>query len=153
MPRTTKAQTQSDLLYVAENIMTASVLLEDDPHDTDLFGMEEEEDDFWNDDVSDVLDLAALNWMAIAQSMSGDGSRGTYDQIPKSADFCTVCLQAPAREFRHMFRSIPSSSIRSSLFLTVESGEICLITSSESYLQTKYSTPPADVHNVTSNIS
>ncbi|KAJ7154412.1 hypothetical protein C8R43DRAFT_1126492 [Mycena crocata] len=110
MSRTTKAQLQSDLLHVAENLMVASIALEDDPDDTDLLlepyllGMDDDEADFLTDDIADVLDLESLNWMAIAQCMSGDGSRGSYDQIPKSVDFFSVCLRAPDREFRHMFR-------------------------------------------------
>ncbi|KAJ6528964.1 hypothetical protein B0H19DRAFT_1274585 [Mycena capillaripes] len=104
MPSTTKAQTQADILYVAENLMAASVLLEDDPDDADLMGLNDEEAEHFADDISDVLDLTALNWASIAEFMSGDGSRGPYDQIPKSVDFFSVCLRAPDREFRHMFR-------------------------------------------------
>ncbi|KAJ7125513.1 hypothetical protein C8R43DRAFT_958468 [Mycena crocata] len=113
MPRTTKAQLQSDLLHVAENLMVASIALEDDPDDTDLLGMDDDEADFLTDDIADVLDLESLNWMAIAQCMSGDGSRGSYDQIPKSVDFFSVCLRAPNHKFRHMFRSgnIPQITI------------------------------------------
>ncbi|KAJ7358270.1 hypothetical protein DFH08DRAFT_911690 [Mycena albidolilacea] len=36
--------------------------------------------------------------------MVGDGSRGPYNLIIKSADFFSVCLQAPNRQFCHMFR-------------------------------------------------
>jgi hypothetical protein len=56
------------------------------------------------DDTSEVLEISALNWAEIAERMSGDGSRGSYDRIPKSADFFSVSLRAPDREFRHMFR-------------------------------------------------
>ncbi|KAJ6525509.1 hypothetical protein DFH09DRAFT_1095561 [Mycena vulgaris] len=105
MPTTSKAQLQSDILYVAENLMAASVTLEDDPaEDIDLLGMDEEEAVLLADDIADALELAALNWMEIAQCMTGDGSWGTYDKIPKSAVFFSVCLRAPDREFRHMFR-------------------------------------------------
>jgi hypothetical protein len=85
--------------------MAASMLLEEDSDDADLLGMDEEEAEFLSDDTSDVLQLAALNWMDIAQYMSGDGSRRTYDKIVKSKDFFSICLRAPDREFRHMFRS------------------------------------------------
>jgi hypothetical protein len=34
--------------------------------------------------ISEILELSAPNWMEIAQGMSGDGSRGSYDRIPKS---------------------------------------------------------------------
>ncbi|KAF7362660.1 DDE Tnp4 domain-containing protein [Mycena venus] len=104
MTRTTKTQIQSDILHLAETLLAASTLLEDDPDDPDLFGMNEEDTECFSDDISDVLDLAALNWVELAQYMAGDGSRGTYDQIAKSKDFFGICLRAPDREFRHMFR-------------------------------------------------
>jgi hypothetical protein len=105
MPRTTQVQAQSDAIYAAEVLLSASIALEDDP-DLDQFEDEDalEGDLLADDDISEILELSALNWMAIAQGMSGDGSRGSYDQIPKSLDFFSVCLQAPDREFRHMFR-------------------------------------------------
>jgi hypothetical protein len=56
------------------------------------------------DDTSDILELSALDWAAVAERMGGDGSRGSYDQILKSADFFSISLQAPDREFHHMFR-------------------------------------------------
>ncbi|KAJ7229784.1 hypothetical protein GGX14DRAFT_383754 [Mycena pura] len=106
MPRTTKTQTQADILYAAETLMAASILLEDDPDEADLLlgSDSEDEGELLHDNVAELLDISALNWMAIAQRMTGDGFRGTYDQIPKSADFFSVCLRAPDREFRHMFR-------------------------------------------------
>jgi hypothetical protein len=107
MPRATKIQTQSDLIYMAEELMEASFVLEDDP-DMDqllLYGDQEAIDtDLFVDDTSEILEISALNWAEIAAGMSGDGSRGTYDRIPKSADFFSVSLQAPDWEFRHMFR-------------------------------------------------
>jgi hypothetical protein len=60
--------------------------------------------DLWADDVSEILEISALNWMEIAERMVGDGSRGPYNQIIKSADFFSVCLQAPNYQFHHMFR-------------------------------------------------
>ena len=105
MPRTTKAETQGDLLHIAEMFMAASMALEDDPIDAKLLGLEESEAaDLLEDDTGEVFELTALNWLEIVRYMTGDGSRGTYDQIPKSADFFSVCLRAPDREFRHMFR-------------------------------------------------
>ena len=107
MPRTTKAQNQSDAIYTAEKLLMASAALEDEP-DMDELGLFEAEDPFeahlFADDTSEVLELSAFNWIAIAQAMTGEGSRGAYDQIPKSVDFFSVCLRAPDREFRHMFR-------------------------------------------------
>ncbi|KAJ7478863.1 hypothetical protein B0H11DRAFT_1916545 [Mycena galericulata] len=114
MPRTTKTQMQSEIVvYVAENIMAASILLEDDPDDSDLMGLDEEEAELFADGISDVLELEALNWAVIAESVSGDGSQGPYNQIPKSVDFFSVCLRVPDREFRHMFRFVSASSMGS----------------------------------------
>ena len=58
--------------------------------------------------LSELLEIAAIDWMSIAASFysSGPGSRGPYDRIPKSVDFFSCCLQAPDREFRHMFRCV-----------------------------------------------
>ncbi|KAJ7746036.1 hypothetical protein B0H16DRAFT_1462622 [Mycena metata] len=108
MPQTTKAQTQSDLLYTAEALLTAAIVLEDDLETEEIALFEDQEAfdaDLVADDISEILELYALDWIAIAAAMSGDGSRGAYDQIIKSKDFFSVCLQAPDREFRHMFRS------------------------------------------------
>lgn len=104
MPRTTKAETQADVLAMAGAMFTASILLEDDLDEADLLALDAEEAELFHDDISDTLDVSALNWVAIAEFMAGDGSRGTYDQIPKSKDFFSVSLMAPDREFRHMFR-------------------------------------------------
>ncbi|KAJ7182931.1 hypothetical protein C8R43DRAFT_941015 [Mycena crocata] len=102
MPKATKIQQYSDVLFIAENLLAASVALEEDVDDLD--GFEEDEAELFCDDISEILDLTSLDWLEIAEFMLGDGSRGRYDQIPKSVDFFSVCLQAPDREFRHMFR-------------------------------------------------
>ena len=105
MPRTTKTQTQADLLYNAETFLPASMLLEDDTEDTELLGLDsDDEAKPLGDNVTEILDLSALNWVLIAQAMSGDRSCGPYDQIPKSVDFFSVCLSTPDHEFCHMFR-------------------------------------------------
>jgi hypothetical protein len=87
--------------------MAASLALEDDTETDQLLLFEEQEaidTELFPDDTSEILELSALDWAAVAERMSGDGSRGSYDQILKSADFFSVSLQAPDREFRHMFR-------------------------------------------------
>ncbi|KAG1824894.1 uncharacterized protein BJ212DRAFT_1295949 [Suillus subaureus] len=48
--------------------------------------------------------LKALEYRSSAASITGDGSRGPYNQIPRSKDFFSCCLQGPDREFRHHFR-------------------------------------------------
>ncbi|KAJ7142205.1 hypothetical protein C8R46DRAFT_1233324 [Mycena filopes] len=67
--------------------MAALIALEEDDDDTELLGNSEDEAEFLEDDISDILDLVALDWMEVVRSMAGDGSRRTYNQIPKSADF------------------------------------------------------------------
>jgi hypothetical protein len=104
MPRTTQAELQADILSLAEQLLTASLLLEADDWDAYLLGAEEDEEFKADNDVSELLDLTALNWLEIAQAISGDGSCGTYDRIPKFTDFFSVCLQAPDHEFQHVFR-------------------------------------------------
>jgi hypothetical protein len=109
MPRTTKAQTQSD---AAEGLLSASILLEDDP-ELDLFSNQDEFEAYaLADDISDFLDLSALNWMEIAQAIAGDRLRGTYDQIQKSLDFFSVCLQAHQGIYIHC---VPMPSLIRSL--------------------------------------
>ncbi|KAJ7756636.1 hypothetical protein B0H16DRAFT_1458091 [Mycena metata] len=67
MPRTTKAETQGDVLHIAETLMAASLALEDDADHADLLGFEENELEFFEDDTAEILELTALNWMEIVQ--------------------------------------------------------------------------------------
>ena len=107
MPQTTKVQTQSDLIYTVEAPLAVSLAIKDD-EDTNLLLLFEHQEaidmDSSTDDIGEILELSALNWIGIAEGMSGNGSRGPYTQISKSVDFFSICLQAPDREFRHMFR-------------------------------------------------
>ncbi|KAJ7207237.1 hypothetical protein GGX14DRAFT_396646 [Mycena pura] len=68
MPRTTKAQNQSDTIYTAEKLLMASAALEDEP-DMDELGLFEAEDPLeahlFADSTSEVLELSAFNWIAI----------------------------------------------------------------------------------------
>lgn len=113
MPRQTKQQNYSACIDAALQNLVCSLILEDPAHsirpsDNGL-ELEEDEDDFEEPDattLSNLLELAAIDWISVADSFysSGPGSRGPYDRIPKSVDFFSCCLQAPDREFRHMFR-------------------------------------------------
>jgi hypothetical protein len=105
-PRPTKAQTKLDLIHTAEGLLTASIAFGDDPDDDPmaLFQDQEAYEADRADDTSDLLEISALMWLEIAERMDGDGSRGPYDKIPESVDFFSVCLRAPNREFRHIFR-------------------------------------------------
>ncbi|KAJ7845800.1 hypothetical protein B0H14DRAFT_2584449 [Mycena olivaceomarginata] len=67
MPQTMKAQWQSGILYIAENHLAAAIFLEDDADDPDLLGMNSDDEKavekakLLSDDVSDMLDLTAVN--------------------------------------------------------------------------------------------
>ena len=52
------------------------------------------------------LEIAGIHWESIAEHFHRTGPRGPYNQIPKSVDFFFVCLNAPDRYFRHMFRYV-----------------------------------------------
>jgi hypothetical protein len=104
MPRQSQAQAQSDAFFMAEGFLAASLVLDDDL-DIDLFDDEDDfEADLIADDSLELFKFSALNWIAIAEQMTGGDTRGPYNLIPKSVDFFSVCLRAPDREFRHMFR-------------------------------------------------
>ncbi|KAJ6625081.1 hypothetical protein B0H10DRAFT_2186299 [Mycena sp. CBHHK59/15] len=68
MLRIAKAQTQADVLHIAETFLAASIVLEEDPVETDLLGYDEEEAQLLHDDITETLDLSALNWIAIAEN-------------------------------------------------------------------------------------
>ena len=48
--------------------------------------------------------LLSIHWASVAEHFDRVGPRGPYNQVPKSIDFFFVCLSAPDRFFRHMFR-------------------------------------------------
>ena len=52
-------------------------------------------------DISDILELTVFEWTKIAILMS-DGTRGPYNQSPKSKDFFLTLLQALDCYFRKM---------------------------------------------------
>ena len=102
MVKKTKAQHQAEYLKYANHLLHYAVALDND--DDDILP---DDDDFGSDsdnDLSEVLELTALQWLQIVLILEGDGSRGPYNKFPKSIDFFTVSLQAPERYFRRMFR-------------------------------------------------
>lgn len=111
MPKRTKEQNYSAYVDAALQSLICSLILDEParlPDESDNI-FQEDEDDFEEPDettLSELLELAAIDWISIASSFysSGPGSRGSYDRIPKSVDFFSCCLQAPDREFRHIFR-------------------------------------------------
>ena len=96
------AQQQSELLVLAESLFQASLVLDliDDEGFLDEDGCDSDEDD-----IMDVLELTAFEWMKIAIMMS-DGWRGPYNIFPKTRDFFLISLQAPDRYFHKMFWSV-----------------------------------------------
>ena len=107
MVKKTKAQHQTEYLEYANNLLLYAVALDNDPDDDS--DIQDDDKDFAgldsdDNDLSEVLELTSLQWTQIVLSLSGDGSRGPYNQFPKSTDFFAVSLQAPERYFRRMFR-------------------------------------------------
>jgi hypothetical protein len=94
MAKKTKAQHQAEYLKYANDLFEYAIALDDDNNDD----IPLDDEDFGSDsdnDLSEVLELSALQWTQIVLAMSGDGSRGSYNQFPKSSDFFAVSLQAP----------------------------------------------------------
>jgi hypothetical protein len=90
---------QSELFGLSEALFEASLALSFG--DNELISDDDENSS--EDDISNILELTAFEWTRIAILMS-DGTRGPYNQFPKSRDFFLTSLQAPDRYFRKMFR-------------------------------------------------
>ncbi|KAJ7330889.1 hypothetical protein DFH08DRAFT_1084032, partial [Mycena albidolilacea] len=83
MSRQSQAQAQSDAFFMAEGFLAASLVLDDDL-DIDLFDDEDDfEADLIADDTLELFEFSALNWIAIAEQMTGGDTRGPYNLIPK----------------------------------------------------------------------
>ena len=123
MPRTTLSAVQAELLDFTETLLVAADLLDDSDtgHFDDLNGLDglgipaehaEELDSFEYQDgedgfesfVTEILEMHATITLQMAASLTGDGSRGSYNRYAKSADFFSTTLQSPDRQFRHQFR-------------------------------------------------
>ena len=111
MVKKTKAQHQAEYLRYASDLFQYAVALDSDDHDDDDIPLDDSDDENLGLDsdsesdngLSEILELSALQWTQIVLALSGDGSRGPYNQFPKSTDFFAVSLQAPERYFRRMF--------------------------------------------------
>ena len=100
MVRIRKVQHQAEYLGYAQSLFEYAIALEEDEDDNILL----DDEDFKADDqISEIIELSALQWTQLALSMSGDGSRGPYNQFPKSTNFFSTSLQAPDQYFRRMF--------------------------------------------------
>jgi hypothetical protein len=86
MVRTTKAQHQAEYLEFAHNLFEYVFALEEDEDDKILL----DDEDFELEDLNEIIELSALEWTRLALAMSGDGTRGPYNQFPKSIDFFTL---------------------------------------------------------------
>ena len=91
-----KAQTQAELVGVAEVLFVAS--LEDGDEDGDGNVNFESEDEWLLDDMDpedDALQYVSLRALEFAQSMLGSGSRGPYGGIACLKDYFATLLQQP----------------------------------------------------------
>lgn len=99
-----KAQVQAELAEMAEVLFVASLA------DEDMDDMNPNEEDEWLlddlDPTDDALQIIALRTLEFVQSMSGNGSRGPYNGIPRSKDYFATLLQQPDQRFRYVFRSV-----------------------------------------------
>jgi hypothetical protein len=102
MPAKLKAQIQAELALLTEFLYAAAVLAED--YDNEELGDDPVDEN--RGDVDEIIELAALNSLASVLAMSGDGSRGQYNNTPQSKDFFSVCLSSSDRRFRHLYRSV-----------------------------------------------
>lgn len=110
MPRVPLYQLQADILESAEYTLLLSELL----HDNILWSDDviedielEDDDEDWEADDSafyEALQLSAIDWAEFAASLTGNGSRGSYNSWPKCEDYFRIALQAPDCWFRHMFQ-------------------------------------------------
>lgn len=57
-----------------------------------------------NDVLYQSMLLSGVTLLGFAASLSGDGSRGPYDQFQKCHQFFDIALAWPDRHFRHKFR-------------------------------------------------
>ncbi|KAJ7347802.1 hypothetical protein DFH08DRAFT_936598, partial [Mycena albidolilacea] len=82
MVHPSQAQAQSDAFFMAEGFLAASLVLDDDLN-IDLFNDEDNfEADLIADDTLELFEFSALNWIAIAEQMTGRDTRGPYNLIP-----------------------------------------------------------------------
>lgn len=119
MPTPTLVQTQNEMIQQAQVYFAAADILRDDfdtVFDEDLSTELDQEGgddfsrlgdlDFRDPDAAEMLEFLGIAQMDMAARMSGDGSRGSYFQFPKSKDFFSCCLQSPDKEFRFYFRCV-----------------------------------------------
>ncbi|KAF9065904.1 hypothetical protein BDP27DRAFT_1366066 [Rhodocollybia butyracea] len=122
----TIAELQKELSDVASLILFASSTLQEDSGTAKVNNKEEElgdlleedtrfkwdgEEETWEEDLeldeygaAGLLELLGLSYMDLASSLTGDGSRGPYNQFPKPSDFFQCCLLAPDRIFHSVLR-------------------------------------------------
>ncbi|KAG1811044.1 hypothetical protein EV424DRAFT_1542682 [Suillus variegatus] len=89
MVQPTQAELQAHLAGQAQLLMRLAAVLDD--NDDELANDDDLDDDYLSD--SDALLMAALDYRSLAVSITGDGSRVPYNQIPQCKDFFSCCLQ------------------------------------------------------------
>ena len=85
--RLTKAALEAECLSTAEGLLVTSLLLDDSDSDEDS----EIPDDDSDAEDRNIFELIALHYVSKAAELAGDGTRGPYNQEPRSADFFDVC--------------------------------------------------------------
>ena len=91
---------EADCLDTAGNSLIASMLF----HDSDEDNSDNDNDNSHNTDDCDTFELLALHYLSEAAELAGDGTRGPYNQAPKSTDFFDIMMTSPDRTFRHLVR-------------------------------------------------
>ncbi|KIM79609.1 hypothetical protein PILCRDRAFT_89993 [Piloderma croceum F 1598] len=89
-----------------ETLFSASAALDDDPtSDEEMADWDSDPNNKELDDIAEILLLAGLESMGEVYTMTGDGSRGPYGQMPKSEDWFKTALQSPNHDFCHTFNT------------------------------------------------
>lgn len=101
-----KAKAQAELVEMSEVLFVASLTDTNENEDAEFMDEDEDEWDDLDPDHDDLLQIVALRALEAAQSMSGDGSRGSYDGILCSKDYFATLLQQPDQRFRYVFRLV-----------------------------------------------
>ena len=90
---TVEAQQQAELAELSGVLLISAL---DTPGDDgggyDVEGSDDNEEQWWLPESADnVMEIIAARALAVAEAMSGDGSRGPYDGIPRSKDYFAAC--------------------------------------------------------------
>ncbi|KAJ7226769.1 hypothetical protein GGX14DRAFT_385569 [Mycena pura] len=106
MPQKTIRELEDQHFEQALHFFMAADLLEDTSSAEEADGdhVDSDENVVQGDEIPMMLRVLGAEWLGIAEALRGNGTRGPYFQVPKSADFFELALQMPDRLFRYMFR-------------------------------------------------